>query len=442
MTKEVPTDTTAKDEPTEEKLSQSIMTEEGAVPIAKDQSIDEEPFQVVLIDLKKAAKKNVIHCVEKPLMDSGDLKFVAISYRWGELHETTMDTQLGYLASITSFGLNSFFQLCRTMTMESDLKHMDYVWIDAICVDQNNYEKRKATIYQMTNIYERANYIVAVPDLHLRHLERVNKKNTEIIQGSMKYGMYIYHLIHGNVQQLIKCDEEFLDDLSVPVDLALRTLLYNHTEHFLTDFGFTMEHCDDDTAFDHIFETNVTTQKKMNYHHHTEMYKEVLKKIGIGKEKEEFQHITDTSHKCDMGNAWFKYFESDQETCKAGNYETDNHSEHQQKRQNTIDVNKWMKVISGRCASILQSMDFLCDMIQDWSTRVWVISEYHIAKKKNEKMKYWFIQLTPQDFASIYTLSSPFKFFEFEFSNGGSHATQDWSPLRIYKYIFKANQNV
>ncbi|ORZ07429.1 hypothetical protein BCR42DRAFT_153273 [Absidia repens] len=174
MMKKDSADVISKDESTEEKLSQTKMTnEDGAVPIAKGQAPEEKPFQVVLIDIKKAAEDNVIHCIETPLMGSGDLKYVAISYRWGELHETTVDTQLGYLASITSFGLDSLFKLCRTMTKEVDLKNMDYVWVDAICVNQGDYEKRKATIYQMTNIYERANYVVAVPDLHLRHLERI-----------------------------------------------------------------------------------------------------------------------------------------------------------------------------------------------------------------------------------------------------------------------------
>ncbi|ORZ05592.1 hypothetical protein BCR42DRAFT_496600 [Absidia repens] len=118
--------------------------ETTADQVVKDQPTEENPFQVVLIDIKKAAKENVIHCIEKPLMGTDDLKFVAISYRWGELQETTVDTQLGYLTSITSFDLDSFFLLCRTMTEEVHLKHMDYVWVDAICVDQTNDERRKA----------------------------------------------------------------------------------------------------------------------------------------------------------------------------------------------------------------------------------------------------------------------------------------------------------
>ncbi|ORZ04093.1 hypothetical protein BCR42DRAFT_444316 [Absidia repens] len=111
--------------------------------------------------LLDAASRRVIRCVKKPL-EENNLEFVALSYRWGELHETHIDTGVGYTASITSFALDDFYRLCEMMTVESDTMHIDYVWVDAICVDQSP-AKRKATIYQMSNIYDRATYILAVP---------------------------------------------------------------------------------------------------------------------------------------------------------------------------------------------------------------------------------------------------------------------------------------
>ncbi|ORZ02110.1 hypothetical protein BCR42DRAFT_200325 [Absidia repens] len=175
-----------------------------------------KPFQVVLVDIKKAAEDNIIHCVKKPL-EENDLKFVALSYRWGELHETLIDTGVGYTATITSFDLNDFYRLCEMMTIESDTKHIDYVWVDAICVDQSP-AKRKATIHQMSNIYNRATYILAVPDLHVTYLKGVSLKNDDTIDGSGKYCMYLYHLLHGHVSQLDVLDEVFLDDAKVPKD--------------------------------------------------------------------------------------------------------------------------------------------------------------------------------------------------------------------------------
>ncbi|CAO3593562.1 unnamed protein product [Absidia cylindrospora] len=36
----------------------------------------------------------------------------------------------------------------------------------------------------------------------------------------------------------------------------------------------------------------------------------------------------------------------------------------------------------------------MTDLIRDWSTRVWVISEYQTMAQRRRKMKYWFLQLT------------------------------------------------
>ncbi|CAO3601392.1 unnamed protein product [Absidia cylindrospora] len=429
MTKENGAESIAKVQSTEENLSPTTMTnDDGVVPIAKSPTIEEKPFQVVLIDIKKAAHENVIHCVEKPLMDSGDLKYVAVSYRWGELHETTVDTHLGYLASITSFGLDSFFQLCRTMSEEVDLKHMDYVWVDAICVDQNNYEKRKATIYQMTNIYHRANYIVAVPDFHLRHLEKVNKKNAEIIQGSKTYSTYIYHLIHGSTDQLEKCDATFLDDHHVPKDRHLRYLLTKYTEHFSDGFTTSKDHDDHydaDVALDHIYETNLASQKRVKNHHGRKLYKKILKKIGIDRgKKEDPLDDRDISelHKCDKVHACpLSFFGGDPDACEIDALaEKNEHDKYEAKRQKDLEATKWRLVIPERSASIRQSMDFLSDLIQDWSTRVWVISEYGIAQtKKSGKMKYWFIQLSQASAGSDVGHRHD-RFFEFDFSSDAS----------------------
>ncbi|ORZ04121.1 hypothetical protein BCR42DRAFT_199954 [Absidia repens] len=119
----------------------------------------------------------MIHCVKKTLEDD-DLEFVALSYRWGELHETLIYTGVGYTASVTSFALDDFYELCYMMTLEPDLTDIKYMWVDAICVDQRP-SKRKAIIYQMSNIYERATYILAVPDLHLTYLKEISIKITK-----------------------------------------------------------------------------------------------------------------------------------------------------------------------------------------------------------------------------------------------------------------------
>ncbi|ORZ07330.1 hypothetical protein BCR42DRAFT_152521 [Absidia repens] len=141
----------------------------------------EEPFQIVLVDIDIAANHGAIICVEKPLeLNAEELNFVALSYRWGELQEQVIDTHLDYLATITSFDLDDLFKLCKMMTFEPDMESIQYLWVDAICVDQTNYERRKATIHRMSEIYEKATYILAVPDLHKQHLMNVSLVNHRI----------------------------------------------------------------------------------------------------------------------------------------------------------------------------------------------------------------------------------------------------------------------
>ncbi|CAO3601029.1 unnamed protein product [Absidia cylindrospora] len=67
-------------------------------------------------------------------------------------------------------------------------------------------------------------------------------------------------------------------------------------------------------------------------------------------------------------------------------------------------------MIVERSNIIQTSMNFLSDLVRDWSSRVWVISECHIAKHTKHKLKYWFIQLSS-------TSSEDVLFFEFDFVN-------------------------
>ncbi|CAO3593556.1 unnamed protein product [Absidia cylindrospora] len=185
------------------------------------QQQEQRSFHIILVDIKEASAGR-IHCVEIPLPEDDDenqedLKYVAISYRWGELQEQLIDTGLGYLASITSFILHDFYHLCTMILRENELRHMDYVWVDAICVNQTNYDQRKATIHQMSNIYKRANYILAVPDLHAQYLKNTVTKNKDIMRGTCVYSRDIYHLIHGNTDKLAALEDQLFDEFDIPM---------------------------------------------------------------------------------------------------------------------------------------------------------------------------------------------------------------------------------
>ncbi|ORZ05654.1 hypothetical protein BCR42DRAFT_456788 [Absidia repens] len=265
---------------------------------------DYTPFDIVLVDLEKAANDNIIQCIERRLSKPSEnqpIDYVALSYRWGELSETIIDTDLGYLATITSFDLDDFYRLCSMIRQEPDLHAIDYVWVDAICVDQTNPTHRKATIYRMSDIYAGARYVLAVPDLHLRHLAMTTSKNWEIVEATRPISDYLFHLIHGNTDRLAELDHAWLKAHANPTN-------------------------NDSPASSSSMEAR----------------------------------------------------------------------------------------IAQRTQTIQTSMDFLSDLVRDWSSRVWVISECHIAKHTKHKLKYWFLQLSP---SSPAWLSSPggVGFFEFDF---------------------------
>ncbi|CAO3651976.1 unnamed protein product [Cunninghamella blakesleeana] len=235
-------------------------------------------FDLVLIDIKETNNKKYIKCIKKNMYDE-HLKYIAISYRWGEEDEQYVETR-DYIARITSFYLGSLINLCLLIKNEPDLKEIPYLWIDTISMDQQNKEGKKETILNMNQIFERATFILAIPDLHKEYL-RNNSANEEMIDLIYKYK----DILHENIKK--------------------STFYPNLTEY--------------------------------NNHH---FYYHPLNVVEIAKEKED------------------------------------------------ITVNK---------DELKKAYHFLAYLIDDWSNRAWVISEYLIAKHKYEKdrtpLKYIFLSL-------------------------------------------------
>ncbi|CAO3593557.1 unnamed protein product [Absidia cylindrospora] len=80
---------------------------------------------------------------------------------------------------------------------------------------------------------------------------------------------------------------------------------------------------------------------------------------------------------------------------------------------------QWKENIQKRSTSIRQSIHFMGDLIVDWSSRVWVISEYSIAKKKNN-LKYWFIQLGTPNVGISLAAPPNISFFAVDFNDGSN----------------------
>ncbi|CAO3615624.1 unnamed protein product [Cunninghamella echinulata] len=151
-------------------------------------------LDLVLVDIHKSVYSE-IKCVKKKLNDKG-LKYIAISYRWGELNEQLVKTP-DYTAHITSFDFREFINLCYFIKAEKDLKNIQYLWIDAISINQQSHEQKKETILKMSDIYKRATHILAVPDLHYRYLMK-NPANRHAIRLVQHYSNTIYEDICKN----------------------------------------------------------------------------------------------------------------------------------------------------------------------------------------------------------------------------------------------------
>ncbi|CAO3637732.1 unnamed protein product [Cunninghamella blakesleeana] len=314
----------------------------------KKEKIEGKVFDLVLVDIKESCdifKK--MKCVKKNMYDS-DLKYIAISYRWGELNEQQLETP-DYTAHITSFDLVDFCLLCEYISNEPDLKDIKYLWIDAISVDQQNKKGKKKTILKMNQIYKKAAYIVAVPDLHKEYLLK-NTANEEIMNLiEEKYKNIIYKEIFNSEHS--PTDNSINDDIKSSITI---NSIQQQQQHHINNNQ-------------HSFIQKLTNRRLIKKNNELKKENEELKR-----ENEEI--------KVEMKE-----------------------NEMQQKKQ-----------------EIKKVYQFLAYLIEDWSNRAWVISEYHIAKQKYMKhgtpLKYWFISL-------LYDLDSPF--FSYHFNDD-----DDQQPLQ------------
>ncbi|CAO3651590.1 unnamed protein product [Cunninghamella blakesleeana] len=133
-------------------------------------------FDLVLVHMKETVKNLNVSCTKKNMYDS-DLKYIAISYRWGEDQEQYVKTP-DSTSHITSFYLNYLIWHCINITGEPKLKEIPYLWIDAIL----------------------AFAILAIPDLHIHYLLS-NTANEEIMKSAKKYNHMIYNDIYSTTSR-------------------------------------------------------------------------------------------------------------------------------------------------------------------------------------------------------------------------------------------------
>ncbi|CAO3651807.1 unnamed protein product [Cunninghamella blakesleeana] len=290
------------------------------------QNEEEEVFDLVLVDINETADNMKIKCAKKNMYDP-ELKYISISYRWGEVEEQLLETP-DYTAHITSFNLGTLINLCYCITSEPDLKDIPYLWIDAISVDQQNHARKKETILKMNQIYQKASYILAVPDMHRWYLTK--------------------HPLNAEVMNLIF---EHRDTIHQAISKSTINSLYNNP-------------------------TPIVNSTQDTNNQHTSII-QLLKDKKMVKEIEELKREIEA----------LKNEKKEDELKKA--------------------------------------YKFLAFLIDDWSNRAWVVSEYQIAREKYMKhgarLKYTFTALLWSD-RQRGVLPQPFFSYSFDDQNSKDSA--------------------
>ncbi|CAO3637846.1 unnamed protein product [Cunninghamella blakesleeana] len=295
-----------------------------------------QEVDLVLVDIKKTLVSRIIECVKKKI-DDPDLKYIAISYRWGELNEQQVITP-DYIAHITSFHLSDLTYLCQYIKRDSDLCNINFLWIDAISVDQYNHEEnKKMTILKMNQIYQKATYILAVPDLHLRYLKKnmANKEILNLIKDKYKKTIYkeIANMIHFSSSHSTN----------------------NNTKRSIMD---SSKHTNNN-------DNNNTNNDNDNDDDDPYSFIQELKMEMKESDKENEENKVENK-KLRIENEGLKM---------------------EMKKSKLIQEKNELK----------KAYQFLAYLIDDWTNRTWVISESQIAKEKYKKhgipLKYMFISL-------------------------------------------------
>jgi len=91
--------------------------------------------------------------LEEADLDSSEIDFIAISYVWGDPHDTKMVICNGKAINITRSLYSALWQWrdqgCRA-----------HIWADAICINQNNMMEKTEQVRMMGDIYSRANIVI------------------------------------------------------------------------------------------------------------------------------------------------------------------------------------------------------------------------------------------------------------------------------------------
>jgi Heterokaryon incompatibility protein (HET) len=138
--------------------------------------LNHERAEIRLLQLLPSANRwSPIACeLEHVSLDDDDIRYEALSYTWGTNARTDSIALIGTAFPVTS----SLFTALRALRQE----HLPrYLWIDAVCINQEDVSERNQEVLRMLRIYQRAERVViwlgeASDDsaLAINHLRNLN----------------------------------------------------------------------------------------------------------------------------------------------------------------------------------------------------------------------------------------------------------------------------
>ncbi|KAI8330095.1 hypothetical protein BC941DRAFT_188142 [Chlamydoabsidia padenii] len=312
------------------------------------------------------------------------------------------------------------------VSQESELGAIPYAWVDAICVDQMNEARKKETIYRMNDIYDQATYILAVPDLHLEYLKK-NPSNAESIEHMQQNALLIYHIMQRNAKELHALDDNTLEEWEVPKanrpDMANYVLDFHPEEVDCAYLLDKMETTADDYA-NFWSEYNCWASDKIV----VDILSNNDATTVTEKKRDSPSFYSDLKHRFRKLKSVFLSHPNIEEK------KVDNNK--LQQLIIMLQVNKWSSRLKERDAMVRNVMKFFEYLVNDWSDRVWVISEYHISKKKR-KLKYWFISFSEYEEDSLEGMP----FFELRFPGSGDFSA-DYQPESVETQLFYSSTQI
>ncbi|ORZ11608.1 hypothetical protein BCR42DRAFT_421413 [Absidia repens] len=206
------------------------------------------------------------------------------------------------------------------------------------------------------------------------------------------------------MDKLVQLDNEFFDSIDVPKDQVLRQLLSKYSHCVMADhpssynFGFVPRA---EAIVEALYDAS-QTDSPTNHHSY-----EDATTGKIQTQADRYASFEDLFDGMELKIDW--------KSCIVWHG----------KRDDFGPILSWKDFLSKRNEDIAYVMAHLADLIIDWSSRAWVISEYHIAMKKNN-LKYWFTEFRRRHVKGL-------PFFKFDFR--ASISSYETEPGGVRGYV-------